>query len=193
MQSRIRQIFSESARIQEEFLRENGETLELVIGALADTIVRGNKILIFGNGGSAADAQHLAAEFVNRYLLERPPLPAIALTTDTSVLTAISNDYSFEDVFVKQIEALAKEGDAVVGISTSGTSINVVKGLESADAKGLLTVGLGGPPQSPVKTCCRHYLHVRDCATPRAQEVHHIVGHVIVEMIDEKLFGQASL
>lgn len=185
-------IFRDSIRLMERFLQENTGALEDVVRVVADVLRRGNKLLLFGNGGSAADAQHLAAEFVNRYLIDRPPLAAAALTTDTSVLTAIANDFSFEDVFAKQIRALGRQGDAAIGISTSGKSANVVRGLKAAKELGLVTIGLGGPPDSPIQEHSDYYLAVTGASTPRIQEVHHVVGHALVEMVDRLLFEAAA-
>jgi D-sedoheptulose 7-phosphate isomerase len=185
----VREIFEESIRIKEEFLRKNLEVLNDTIQTVAQVLNEGNKILLFGNGGSAADAQHIAAEFVNRFVLDRRPLPAIALTTDSSVLTAISNDFSFEEVFAKQIIALGQEGDAAVGISTSGSSRNVIRGLEEAQRKSMVTIGFGGPAESTMKDYCRHYLCTEGKSAARIQEVHELVGHAIVEAVDQILFG----
>ncbi len=151
-------------------------------------MANGNKILLFGNGGSAADAQHIAAEFVNRFLMDRAPLPALALTTDSSVLTSIANDFSYREVFSKQIKALGSPGDAAIGISTSGNSENVIAGLKAANEKGLITIGLGGAPTSVMGEICRYYLPVTG-ATPRIQEVHILVGHTLAEVIERTLFG----
>ncbi|MFH0823785.1 MAG: D-sedoheptulose 7-phosphate isomerase [Pseudomonadota bacterium] len=189
MKTQLAGIFQESIQLKERFLRENAAILEGAIRGLAQVIKAGNKVLLFGNGGSAADAQHLAAEFVNRYRMERPPLPAIALTTDTSILTAISNDYDFTEVFEKQVKALGRSGDAAIGISTSGSSLNVVRGLKQAREQGLVTIGLGGPPACPMSLTCDYYMAVDGAPTPRIQEVHLIVEHVLVEMVDEMLFG----
>jgi len=189
LKNRVLEIFEESMRLKESFLVQNMEALEGTIRTLATVLGQGNKILLFGNGGSAADAQHIAAEFVNRYMMDRPPLPAIALTTDSSVLTAISNDFNYEEIFEKQIRALGKKGDAAVGISTSGNSPNVLRGLKAAVQLGLITIGVGGPADSPMKEACRYYLRVEGAATPRIQEVHITIGHVIVEEIDRILFG----
>jgi D-sedoheptulose 7-phosphate isomerase len=178
--------------VRDSFLKTNLEVLEQVIYALAHIVEQGNKIMFFGNGGSAADAQHLAAEFVNRYMIDRPPLPAMALTTDSSVLTAIANDFSYEEVFSKQISALGKPGDAAVGISTSGNSPNVIRGLETARTMGLTTVGIGGPSQAPMRGACRYYLSIHGAPTPRIQETHLLVGHTLVELIDRSLFGRGS-
>jgi D-sedoheptulose 7-phosphate isomerase len=187
------EIFSETAGIREKFLRDNLTILEDVIRTLTEIIGQENKILFFGNGGSAADAQHIAAEFVNRYKIDRRPLPALALTTDTSVLTAIANDFGYENLFEKQVKALGKKGDAVVGISTSGNSVNVNKGLQAAKEIGLVTVGLGGPSSCPMRDQCDYYLSVEGGSTPRIQEVQHIIGHIIVELLEESLFGEGKL
>lgn len=189
MKNQLLDIFAQGARLRENFLGKNLVILEEAVRSLATALGRGNKILIFGNGGSAADAQHMAAEFVNRYLIDRPPLPAIALTTDTSILTAIGNDFAFDEIFEKQIKAIGKSGDVALGISTSGKSGNVVRGLKIANQMGLVTIGLGGPPESPMKQHCRYYLMVEGGSTPRIQEVHLVVGHCIVELVDRILFG----
>jgi D-sedoheptulose 7-phosphate isomerase len=189
---RVEQIFRESIRLKELFLRNNLETINGAIHALATVIDRGNKVLLFGNGGSAADAQHIAAEFVNRYLVDRRPLPALALTTDTSILTAIANDFSFEEVFEKQIQAIGKKGDAAIGISTSGKSPNVVRALKAARNMGLITIGIGGPAGTPQQDECDFYLSVEQGITPRVQEVHQVVGHTLVELVEEILFHSGT-
>jgi len=188
VKTRIAEIFSESLRIKESFLKENLDLLEQVARAVARVLDQGNKILLFGNGGSAADAQHIAAEFVNRYMLDRPPLPAVALTTDTSIITAISNDFGYDEIFEKQIAALGNRDDAAIGISTSGKSMNVIRGLDAAKRKDLLTIGIGGPRNSPMKQFCGYYLSVEG-PTPRVQEVHQLIFHSLVEIIDQLLFG----
>ena len=188
MRQRIQQIFKEGTKLRESFIDQNLDALQAAILDIAETIRSEKKVLLFGNGGSAADAQHLAAEFVNRYLIDRPPLAAIALTTDTSILTAISNDFSYDEIFEKQIKALGRRGDTAIGISTSGASGNVLRGLEAARDKGLITIGIGGPADGPMKSMCRHYLFVEGPSTPRIQEVHLVIGHVIVELVDEVLF-----
>ena len=185
----IKAIFEESARVRDSFLACGVETLIDITLLLVDVIRRGDKVMLFGNGGSAADAQHIAAEFVNRYRIERRPLPALALTTDTSILTAIGNDYDFSDIFAKQIMALGRAGDAVIGISTSGRSENVNRGLRAAREIGVTTIGLGGAPDSEMKDHCDKYLSVYGAPTPRIQETHLIIGHTIVELVDMKLFG----
>src|ERR687892_106669 len=144
MKDAITKAFNESIRVKQAFLRDNIDSLVKAIDAIADAFRRGNKLLLFGNGGSAADAQHIAAEFVNRFVIERPPLPAVALTTDTSVLTSIANDYGYDEVFEKQVRALGRRGDVAIGLSTSGNSRNVVRGLAAARERGLVTIGFTG-------------------------------------------------
>ncbi|HLA05138.1 MAG TPA: SIS domain-containing protein, partial [Syntrophales bacterium] len=144
MEDNIVRSFKESSQLNEVFVNENLLKIVEIVEALTLALKRRNKILIFGNGGSAADAQHLAAEFVNRFMIERPPLAAMALSTDTSVITSIGNDYDFSEIFSKQIRALGQEGDVAWGISTSGNSPNVVKALETANKMELVTIGLTG-------------------------------------------------
>jgi len=144
-----------------------------------------NVIYFLGNGGSAADCQHLAAELVGRFKKERRGLPAVALTTDTSILTAIGNDYGFEEIFARQVEALVKPGDLVVGISTSGDSPNVVKAIQLAKEKGALAVGLTGRRGGKLVDVCDLCIKVPSDVTARIQEVHILIGHIVCEMIDE--------
>src|SRR4030095_11239008 len=144
MKDAIVKAFEESIRVKQAFLSENLETLAKAIDAIIGVFKSGNKLLLFGNGGSAADAQHIAAEFTNRFLIERPPLPAIALTTDTSALTAIANDYDYAQVFAKQISALGKPGDIALAISTSGNSPNVLAAIEACKKLNISTIGLTG-------------------------------------------------
>ncbi|MDD5711680.1 MAG: D-sedoheptulose 7-phosphate isomerase [Smithellaceae bacterium] len=193
MEDYIVKIFKESSQLKEVFVNENLGKLVAVVEALTAALKAGNKILLFGNGGSAADAQHLAAEFVNRFLIERPPLPALALTTDSSVITSIGNDYDFSDIFAKQIRALGQAGDVAWGISTSGNSANVLKGLETAKKIGLITVGLTGKDGGEIAKIADYSLHVSSGNTARIQEVHITAGHVICEMIDLKLFQKPDL
>jgi len=188
MEDHIIRSFKEGSELKEVFLNENLGHVVRAIEAITTALQAGNKVLLFGNGGSAADAQHLAAEFVNRFMIERPPLPAIALSTDTSILTSIGNDYDFSEIFSKQIRALGQEGDVAWGISTSGKSVNVVRGLEMAKKKGLVTIGLTGGDGGDIARIVDHALIVSSRNTPRVQEVHIAVGHVICEMIDYKLF-----
>lgn len=150
----------------------------------SDTIQKGNKILIFGNGGSAADAQHIAAEFVGRFKVERKGLPAIALTVDTSALTAISNDYGYEKVFERQVEALANKGDLLIGISTSGKSLNVINALNLGLKLGCRRIGLSGKDGGDMEECCDVNIIVPSSDTARIQEMHSMIGHIICQSID---------
>ena len=188
MKEEIAQIFRESADLKLRFIRQNADLLIQVVRMIVDAFKGGNKVLLFGNGGSAADAQHIAAEFVNRFLIERPPLPALALSTDTSVLTSISNDYGYVDSFAKQIKALGKRGDVAIGISTSGSAANVIKAVKVAKEMGLKTVGLAGNDGGELAKGVDIALIVASPVTPRIQEVHITIGHVICEMVDRMLF-----
>lgn len=156
---------------------------------LAETFRNGGKLLVMGNGGSAADAQHFAAEMVGRFKLERAALPAVALSTDTSCLTAIGNDYGFDLVFRRQVEALATAGDAVVGISTSGNSPNVLAALELARERGCRTFGLLGKDGGTIKAVCDLALIVPSSDTPRIQEGHIAVIHIVCDLVERALFG----
>lgn len=166
-------------------LLAQADALERLASALVGIVARGGKILVCGNGGSAADSQHIAAELVGRFKKERRPAAAIALTTDTSVLTSLANDYGFDHVFERQVEALGKKGDALIGISTSGASLNVVNALKKARKQGLLTVGLLGRDGGPAKRFCDHSLVIRDADTPRVQEMHILAAHIICALIED--------
>ncbi|GAB4195149.1 MAG: D-sedoheptulose 7-phosphate isomerase [Thermoflexibacter sp.] len=154
---------------------------------LVETLKRGNKILIFGNGGSAGDAQHIAAELTGRYKTERRGLPAIALTTDTSALTAIGNDYGFQRVFDRQVEALAVKGDLLVGISTSGNSPNVINALKLGKEIGCMTLGLSGRGGGKMTEFCDLNLIVPSEDTPRIQEMHILIGHIVCQAVDNAI------
>ena len=156
--------------------------------AIAASLKQGGSVLVFGNGGSAADAQHFAAELIGRFEKERRAWPAIALTTDTSALTAIGNDYGFERVFARQLEGLGKRGDVAIGISTSGKSPNVLRGLETANARGMITVALTGPG-GEAGTLATHHIAAPDPRTARVQEIHTTVLHVICELVEKDLNG----
>lgn len=174
--------------LRDKFFRESADKVVDVARDLAVALARGGKILFAGNGGSAADAQHLAAEFVNRFLLERPPLPALALTTDTSVLTAVGNDYGFDHVFEKQVLALGQRGDVLVAISTSGNSSNLVHALRAARERGLSTVGLTGQGGGEMAPFCDTLLMVPGKHTPLVQEVQIAAGHMLCQLVDYYLF-----
>jgi len=191
MKNIVLKAFEESIRVKERFVKENVDGLLTAAQRLATYFAAGHKLLIFGNGGSAADAQHIAAEFVNRFTVERKPLPALALSTDTSILTSISNDYSFDEVFSKQIKALGRKDDIALGISTSGNSKNVILAVETARDMGLYTVGLTGCGGGELARCCDLALIVDSRATPRIQETHITAGHILCELVDRILFPEA--
>lgn len=149
---------------------------------------RGNRILLAGNGGSAADAQHIAAEFVSRYAFDRPGLAAIALTTDTSILTAIGNDYGYEQIFRRQLEANGRQGDVFIGISTSGNSPNVLAALQCARELGILAVGLTGEGRTKMQSFCDYCIKVPSMSTPRIQESHILLGHIICGIVEDVMF-----
>lgn len=157
---------------------------------LTDLYKKGNKLLIAGNGGSAADAQHIAGELVSKFYFDRPALPAIALTTDTSIITAIGNDYGYEKLFSRQIEANGIKGDAFLGISTSGNSKNIIEGLKTAKEKGLITIGLTGESGGKMKNLCDYCICVPSNETPRIQEAHILIGHILCSVIEEAIFGK---
>jgi|ERR1035437_7637165 D-sedoheptulose 7-phosphate isomerase len=193
MEDHIIKIFKESIRVKEAFVNENLSKLVNVVEAVTSALKAGSKILIFGNGGSAADAQHIAAEFVNRFVIERPPLPAIALTTDTSVITSIGNDYDFSEIFSKQIRAIGLPGDIAWGISTSGNSANVLKGLEVAKKMGLVTIAFTGKDGGDIAKIADLSINVSSSVTARIQEVHITAGHAICDLVDIKLFQKPDL
>lgn len=162
--------------------------LAAVVEIVADTLKKGGKILLAGNGGSAADAQHMAAEYVGRFAKHRRALPAVALTTDSSILTAVGNDYGFEQVFARQVEALGQEGDVLMVYSTSGSSPNILRALEAAGQVGLIRVGFGGQKSVAMETLCEHLLQVPSTDTPRIQEGHLLFGHIICGAVEAALF-----
>lgn len=172
---------------------EQQNILFRVADICADAYRRGNKILIAGNGGSAADAQHFAGELVSRFFFDRPALPAIALTTDSSILTAIGNDYGYEKLFERQIEAHGCKGDVFIGLSTSGNSGNILKGLIRSKELGLTTIGLTGATGGKMSELCDYLIKVPSVSTPRIQEIHGLIGHTICAFIEEEIFGEKNL
>ena len=174
------------ARIEQEMPQQIAEMVTLLV----ETFKQGGKLLVMGNGGSAADAQHFVAEIVGRFKMERRGLPAIALSTDTSILTAIGNDYGFDKVFRRQVEALTAAGDLVVGISTSGNSPNVQQALELAHENGCRTVGLLGKDGGSIKNCCDLALIVPTDDTPRVQEGHITIIHIVCDLLEKTLFAR---
>jgi D-sedoheptulose 7-phosphate isomerase len=186
-------IISESLKgsiaAKEAFAASQRDHLLTLVEWIVASIRGDGKLLIFGNGGSAADAQHLAAEFVNRFLIDRQPLPAIALTTDSSILTSIGNDFSFDDIFIKQIQALGRKGDVALGISTSGNSPNVLKAVTEAKKLGLRTAVLTGGSGGKLSSLADLALNVPSDHTPHIQEAHLWIEHLLCQLVDEVLFG----
>lgn len=184
----IKSHFANSVRALELAAEELSTTIDQCCAVMVEALRAGNKILIMGNGGSAADAQHFAAELVGRFLLERRALPAIALSTDTSILTAVGNDYGFDEVFNRQVAALAHPGDVVVGISTSGNSPNVLKALRTAKDLGANSVGLLGKDGGAIGGMVDINLTVRVSGTPFVQEAHAAIIHILCDQIEKRLF-----
>ncbi|MBE2268014.1 MAG: D-sedoheptulose 7-phosphate isomerase [Anaerolinea sp.] len=194
LQAEMARIVRDSIAAHERLLTESLPVLSQVAQALTTALKNGNKLLFFGNGGSAADAQHIAGEFVGRFLLESRPYPAMALTTDTSILTAVGNDWTFDDVFWRQVKALAQPGDVVIGISTSGSSPNVLRGLEAGREIGAVCVGFTGSKNGGGKLPA--YSDLCFCApaeqTPRIQELHILAWHAICELVEAELFRSGT-
>jgi len=189
----IERLLKESVAVKQDLIRYQIEHIGKVVEVTLKALKRGNQILLCGNGGSAADAQHLAAEFVNRFLFDRPALAAIALTTDTSILTAIGNDSDFSQVFARQLEALGRAGDVLYAISTSGNSANVIKAVEAAHKRGIETVAFTGGDGGGLAPICDLALIIPSRSTPRIQEAHMTLGHIICQIVEEELFpGKAS-
>jgi D-sedoheptulose 7-phosphate isomerase len=192
MQAHVLRQFEDSAAAKQQFAREHADTIVQLARLIASAFREGHKLLLFGNGGSATDASHLAAEFVGRYHRNRAALPAIALGTDLAALTCIANDYDYTEVFARQIQAHGRKGDIAIAISTSGNSPNVLKGVEAAKALGLTTVGWTGAGGGKLAKVVDHALIVPSTVTARIQECHITLGHVLCELVEEGLFGQAS-
>ena len=176
------------ATLRENFLTTQAGTIASMAKVIAASLAQDGKILFCGNGGSAADAQHLAAEFINRFLMDRPPLPGIALTTDTSALTAIGNDFGFEQIFSKQVRGLGREGDVLLAISTSGASPNITDALKAARGLGMITMGLTGKGGGDMPPLCDYLLDVPDDSTALIQEINITVGHLLCRLVDYYLF-----
>ena len=189
MKETVLAILKESIDVKSISIKSNVDLIIKGADMLAECITSGHKILIFGNGGSAADAQHIAAEFVNRFKIERPPLAAIALTCDTSIITSIGNDYDFDEIFSKQIKALGNKDDIAIGISTSGNSRNVIKAINTAKKIGLFTIGMTGC-SGKLASCADLVLTVESDVTARIQETHNITGHILCDLVDRILFPE---
>lgn len=189
---RVSQSIEASIATKQELLR-SADTLSMVAKVselLVSALRQGNKVLLFGNGGSAADAQHIAAELVGRFAFNRPALPALALSVNTSCVTAIGNDYGFDQVFSRQLEALARSGDVAIGISTSGNSPNVVQALATAKKMGLHTVALTGHTGGDLHNRVDHCICVPSKETPRIQECHILIGHILSELVEREIFHE---
>ncbi len=189
MKEIILDTLKESITVKDQFIKSNINLIQKGADRLSICITSGHKILIFGNGGSAADAQHIAAEFVNRFQIERPPLAALALTTDTSIITSIGNDYNFDEIFSKQIKALGKKDDIAIGISTSGNSKNVIKAIKAAKNMGIFTIGLTGFG-GELSQYADLVFAVQSDITARVQEAHITLGHIFCDLVDRILFPE---
>jgi len=187
-QDEVKRQLEDSIRLK-VYLQQNAKQLVTVANEVVKAFERGNYVYIFGNGGSAADAQHFAAELAGRFYLDRNPLPAVALTTNTSVLTAIANDYGYENVFIRQLRAMAKKGDVAIGIGVSGNSANVVLALEEAKKLGLVTIGLTGSGGGRTAEIADYLIAVPSKDTPRVQEAHAAIYHIVCYLVEKALFG----
>lgn len=189
----IRELFVESIRVKQAFLEQQLGALVRAVDLVVEALVEGNKLVLFGNGGSAADAQHIAAELVGRFAAERKPFSAVALTTDTSALTAIANDYGYEEVFARQVRALALPGDVAIAISTSGRSPSVLRGVEACHQRGVRVIALTGGDGGPLLGMADVGLVVGASRhTARIQETHILVGHVLCELVERRLAGRTA-
>ena len=186
----IDQFVAESLRVKSSFFAENKDRIAQTAERIANGLRNGRKLLFFGNGGSAADAQHLAAELVGRFGPDRAPMAGISLSTDTSILTALGNDYGYEKVFSRQIEALGSPGDIAVAISTSGNSPNILAAIDAARSKGLFTVGFTGETGGKMKAGVDVLFRVPSRNTPRIQETHLLLGHILCDLVDRELFPE---
>ncbi|EAK7918363.1 D-sedoheptulose 7-phosphate isomerase [Campylobacter jejuni] len=188
----IKEHFQESILVKEQILKD--EDLITLIKNVSLEVIKayknGNKTLLAGNGGSAADAQHIAGEFISRFYFDRPGIASIALTTDTSVLTAIGNDYGYENLFARQVQAQGVKGDIFIGISTSGNSKNILKALDLCKQKGIISIGLSGASGGAMNELCDYCIKVPSTCTPRIQEAHILIGHIICAIVEEELFGK---
>ncbi|WP_322898825.1 D-sedoheptulose 7-phosphate isomerase [Arcobacter peruensis] len=192
MQEYITNQIKKSIEVKQDFLKSTKliDLIKVVSLKTIDAYKNGNKTLIAGNGGSAADAQHIAGEFVSKFYFDRPGLASLALTTDTSILTAIGNDYGYEKLFSRQVQANGIEGDIFIGISTSGNSKNIVEALKECKKKGIITIGLTGITGGEMDELCDYCIKVPSNETPRVQEVHILIGHMICAIVEEEIFGK---
>lgn len=190
---RIKNFLNESARLKQTVAETLAGDIHNVIGLIRGSLNNGGKLMLMGNGGSAADAQHIAAELIGRFKKERKAIPAIALTTDTSILTCLANDYGYESVFSRQVEALASKGDVVMGISASGNSENVIRAFHSADEIGAVTIGLLGNDGGKMKDMVHAAIVVPSTDIARIQEVHITIGHIICEILEQELIHEGEI
>jgi len=190
--AQVEQRFRESGEVKDQFVRTHADSILTVAGLIVASIHAEGKILLFGNGGSSTDASHIAAEFVGRYDRDRAPLPALALGTDTAVITCIANDYDYADIFARQISGLGRKGDIAIALSTSGNSPNVLKAVEVARNLGLITVAWTGKDGGKLVSLVDYPFVVPSNVTARIQECHITLGHVLCELVEEKLFANAS-
>lgn len=190
MQESIKSIITASIQTKEKLLADTSllETIEKVTAAIIEAFNNGNKVLFCGNGGSAADAQHLAAEFSGRFYTDRNPLPSEALHCNTSYITAVANDYGYDVVYSRIVKGMGRQGDVLIGLSTSGNSVNIIKAMEQAKEIGMITVGFTGESGGKMKTLCDYLINVPSNDTPRIQETHIMAGHIICQLVEEKLF-----
>jgi len=190
MRDSIRKIIASSIEVKQQLLQDDSliATIDQVAKEMIKALKADHKIWWCGNGGSAADAQHLAAELTGRFYKDREPLFSEALHVNTSYLTAVANDYSYDEVYSRLVRGKGREGDVLVGLSTSGNSKNIIKAMETANARGMITVGLTGATGGKMQDCCRYLLNVPSTDTPRIQESHILVGHIICQMVEEALF-----
>lgn len=187
---KIKKIIKSSIDTKQSVLQNEGllKTIAASIDVIVNTFRNGNRVYFCGNGGSAADAQHLAAEFSGRFYTDRKALPAEALHCNTSYLTAVANDYSFDDVYSRLIDGIGETSDVLIGLSTSGNSANIIKAFETAKKKGMITIGFTGKSGGNMKPLCDHLINIPSTDTPRIQESHIMVGHIICQLVEEKYF-----
>ncbi|HVZ56682.1 MAG TPA: D-sedoheptulose 7-phosphate isomerase [Chitinophagaceae bacterium] len=194
MSAKISELIQASIEVKKQLLQQEGlvDTIAAVAGEIVAAFRAGNRVYFCGNGGSAADAQHLAAEFSGRFYTDRKALPAEALHTNTSYLTAVANDYSYDVVYSRLVEGIGQPGDILVGLSTSGNSANIVRAFEAARANGLRTVGFTGRTGGQMKSLSDYLLNVPSTDTPRIQECHILIGHIVCQLVEETYFGQET-
>lgn len=191
---KIKKIIKSSIDTKQSVLQNEGllQTIAASVDVIVNAFRNGNRVYFCGNGGSAADAQHLAAEFSGRFYTDRKALPAEALHCNTSYLTAVANDYSFDDIYSRLIDGIGEAGDVLIGLSTSGNSANIVKAFETARKKTMITIGFTGKSGGNMKPLCDHLVNIPSTDTPRIQESHIMVGHIICQLVEEKIFGPPS-